>query len=147
MVRITRGFKLFQPWANEIVRGNLLFLIRSFPARQRKSVAVIASNNIDKIWLKNASNKEILELANKVGVIGSIEIKDCIKVDLDKVESELIRLAGEKYLRYYPKHLIPSYTRNRKAFIWILDNPKEWKKPKHVNGGGITWAKLNLIGE
>ena len=44
----TFGFKLFQPWADEVVDGKLNYLIRSMSTKKRGRVAVIASKNIDK---------------------------------------------------------------------------------------------------
>lgn len=26
--------------------------------------------------------------------------------------------------------------------IFVIKNAKEWKKPKHVEGGGLTWANI-----
>jgi len=146
-VVLNQGFKLFQPWANEVVRGGLNFLVRSIPTRRRGRVAVIATKGIDGFWLRNANENEIEEIREKIGAIGSVEIKDCIEVKPDKVKEKLIELAGKRYLDYYPKYLIPEKTRTGMVYIWILDKAKEWKKPKAVEGGGITWAKVKLEDE
>jgi len=145
--KLTHGFKLFQPWANDVVKGKLNFLVRSIPTKKRGRVAVIATKGIDGFWLNNASDKEIREIENKIGAIGSVELKDCIEVKPDKVEEKLIKLAGKKYWDYYPKYLIPKTTRTGMAYIWILDKAKEWKKSKAVKGKGITWAKLEMKDE
>jgi len=147
MGEITRGFKLFQPWATDVVRGKLNFLVRSIPTKVRDRVAVIATQGIDAVWLEKAKDEEIEELKDKVGAIGSVEIKDCIEVKPNKVKEKLIELAGEDYWDYYPKHLIPERTRTGMVYIWVLDKAKEWKKPKAVEGGGITWAKVELEDE
>lgn len=144
MAILNSGFKLFHPWVNDVVKGKLNFLVRSIPIKIRGRVAVISTNRIDKNWLENASYQEILKLKNKKGAIGSVEIKDCIEVKLNEVENQLIYLAGKKYWDYYPKHLIPSYTRIGKLYIWILDKPKEWKELTQVKSRGITWAKISL---
>ncbi|HEC92396.1 MAG TPA: hypothetical protein ENI51_05300 [Candidatus Atribacteria bacterium] len=109
-------------------------------------MAVIATKGVDDIWLRNASEKEIKEIEDKIGAIGSVEIKDCIEVKPNKVKEKLIQLAGKKYWDYYPKYLIPERTRTGMVYIWVLDKAKEWKKPKAVEGG-ITWAKVNLKDE
>jgi len=145
--KLTRGFKLFQPWANDVVKGKLNFLVRSIPTKIRGRVAVIATKGIDGIWLDKASDKEIKEIENKIGAIGSVEIKDCIEVKSDKVKDKLIKLAGKKYWYYYPKYLIPNYTRTGMAYIWVLDKAKEWEKAKPVKGGGIVWTKLEMKDE
>ena len=147
MVEITSGFKLFQPWATDVVRGRLKYLVRSFPTKRRERVAVIATKGIDGIWLENASEKEIKDIENKIGAIGSVEIKDCIEVDGDKVEEELIRLAGKEYWDYYPKHLVPRNAKTGKSYIWVLEGAREWSEAKPVKGGGIIWAKVNLKDE
>ena len=144
---LNHGFKLFQPWANEVVRGKLNFLVRSFPTRKRGRVAVIATRGVDDVWLRNANEKEIKEIENKIGAIGSVEIKDCIEVEPNKVKEKLVKLAGKKYWDYYPKYLIPEKTRTGMVYIWVLDKAKEWKKAKVVEGGGITWAKIKLEDE
>ncbi|MBC7081256.1 MAG: hypothetical protein H5T44_03315 [Thermoplasmatales archaeon] len=141
------GFKLFQPWATDVVRGKLNFLVRSIPTKRRGRVAVIATRGIDDVWLENANEREIKEIENKIGAIGSVEIKDCIEVKPNKVKNKLIELAGEKYWNYYPKYLIPEKTRTGMVYIWILDKAKEWKKIKEVEGGGIVWAKIKLEDE
>jgi len=119
--------------------------VRSISAKIRGRVAVIATRGIDDIWLENASEKEIREKGDmKIGAIGSVEIKDCIEVKPDKVKEKLIKFAGKKYWDYYPKYLIPNYTRTGMVYIWVLDKAKEWKKAKAVEGGGIVWAKVEL---
>jgi len=147
MAAIYRGFKLFQPWATDVARGKLDFLVRSIPTKVRGRVAVIATQGIDAVWLEKAKDEEIEELKDKVGAIGSVEIKDCIEVKPNKVKEKLIELAGEDYWDYYPKYLIPEKTRTGMVYIWVLDKAKEWKKPKAVEGGGITWAKVELEDE
>jgi hypothetical protein len=144
MIQLTQGFKLFQPWATDVVKGKINFLIRAMPVKKRGRVAVIATKWIDRIWLENISNQELINFKNKIGGIGSVEIKDCIEINLDEVRNRLIHLAGKKYWDYYPKHLIPNFTRTGKLYIWKFDEAKEWKEEKQVKGGGITWVKINL---
>ena len=144
---ISKGFKLFQPWANDVVRGKLNFLVRSIPTKIRGRVAVIATRGIDNVWLQNAKDEEVDELKDRVGAIGSVEIKDCIEVKPSEVRKKLIELAGEKYWDYYPKYLIPEKTRTGMVYIWILDKPREWREPKAVEGGGILWANIDLEDE
>ncbi|HEC88731.1 MAG TPA: hypothetical protein ENI52_05395 [Thermoplasmata archaeon] len=141
---LNHGFKLFQPWASHVVKGKMKFLVRSISTRRRGRVAVIATRGVDDIWLRNASEKEIKEIEDKVGAIGSVEIKDCIEVKPNKVKEKLIELAGKKYWDYYPKYLVPEKTRTGMVYIWVLDKAKEWKKPKPVESKGITWAKIEL---
>lgn len=145
---LTHGFKLFQPWATDVVRGKLNFLVRSISTTKRERVAVIATKGIDDFWLRTASDEEIEEKGDmKVGAIGSVEIKDCIEVKADKVKEKLIKLAGKKYWNYYPQYLIPKTTRTGMVYIWVLDKSKEWKKAKEIEGGGIVWAKVELEDE
>jgi|GEM_PF-5674998 hypothetical protein len=144
---LTHGFKLFQPWASEVVKGKLNFLVRSVSTKKRGRVAVIATKEVDDVWLRKASEREIREIEDKIGAIGSVEVKDCIEVKPNKVKEKLIELAGKKYWEYYPKYLIPEKTRTGMVYIWILDKAKEWKKPKPVKGGGILWARVELEDE
>lgn len=144
MERITEGFKLFQPWATDVVKGKLNYLVRSISTIKLRRVAVIASNNIDVIWSANVTDKEFKEVQKKVGVIGSVEIKDCLKIKLNEVKTELIKLAGDKYWNYYPKHLISKYTRTGMVYIWVLDNAKEWEMATEIKSSGITWARVDL---
>ena len=145
--KLTHGFKLFQPWASDVVKGKLNFLVRSIPTKIRGRVAVIATKGLDGFWLENASASEIVEIENKIGAIGSVEIKDCIEVGIDKTKEKLIKLAGNKYWDYYPEYLIPNYTSTGRVYIWVLDKAKEWKKAKPVKGGGIVWTKLEMKDE
>ena len=59
------GFKLFQPWATEVVKGKLNFLVRSFLTKRRGRVAVIATKGVDDVWLRKASEKEVKKLKIK----------------------------------------------------------------------------------
>lgn len=145
--KLDNGFKLFQPWASDVVKGKLKYLVRSIPTVKRKRVAVIASSGIDCIWMQNADIKDIESIENKVGAIGSVEIKDCVTVKTNNVEDQLIKLAGRDYWRYYPKHLIPNEKRVKNSYIWILDKAKEWDKVKAISGGGIIWVKRDLEDE
>ena len=147
MVRLKHGFKLFQPWASHVVQGKLNLLVRTFNSKNRERVAVIASNNIDKIWLRNTTTAERINIFDKRGIIGSVRIKDCIEINISDIESELMKLGGKEYLDYYPKYLIPTYTRKHNVYIWIIDNTNEWKKPRLVFSKAITWVKLNLDDE
>jgi len=144
MVKLENGFKLRQPWVSDVVQGKLKYLVRSISTKKRERVAVIVAKRIDGIWIENAKTKEIEEIKNKVGAIGSVEIKDCITVMTENVKDELIKLAGSKYWDYYPKYLIPNEKKIKKVHIWILDKAKEWNKPKPVKVGGINWYKIEL---
>ena len=96
-----KGFKLFQPWANEVVKGRLTHLVRSFSTINKSRVAVVATNKVDRIWLTNLSNKDISKTKMKIGAIGSVKIVNCIEVNLDNIKDKLIELAGNKYWRYF----------------------------------------------
>jgi hypothetical protein len=145
MTILAEGFKLFQPWATEVVKGKLNYLVRSISTNIRGRVAVIATPGLDGYWVENAVNdKQIEIIARKIGVVGSVEIKNCIAVDLSRIEDILVELAGKKYFDYYPKYLIPNKTKDNKAFIWHLENAMEFKRPKSFKGGGILWAKLKV---
>ena len=112
MKNLTVGFNLFQPWASEVARGKLTFLVRQISTIKRERVAIIATSGIDGIWAMQSKNAKIEKIAKIVGVIGSVEIKDCIEVKsnrLSKIQDELIRLGGNSYWNYYPKHLARQY--------------------------------------
>lgn len=147
MTKLTSGFKLFQPWATDVVRGKLNFLVRSMITKKREKVAVIATRGLDGIWFEKANSKKIIEVFSKVGVIGSVEIKDCIEVELNKVKDELIKHTGTGYWDYYPKYLIPDKTHNGMVYIWFLKNAKEWKHPKQIEGRSMTWVKIEIEDE
>ena len=147
-MKLTRGLRLFQPWASEVVNGNLNLLVRSTNSRIRGRVAVVASKTFDKYWVRKASEKEIAKFDNKLGVIiGSVDIKDCIVVDINKIKEKLEEMNGKKYYKYYPKYLIPTYSRKKQLFIWIFEGVKEWKNPKPIDSRGFLWAKLNIQDE
>jgi hypothetical protein len=80
MVWLTQGFKLFQPWASEVAKGKLTYLVRSAPTNKRGRVAIIASSGIDGVWAMESKNLDIEKIAKNVGVIGSVEIKNCVEV-------------------------------------------------------------------
>ncbi|RLF42145.1 MAG: hypothetical protein DRN18_02805 [Thermoplasmata archaeon] len=143
-MKITKGFKLFQPWASHVVEGKLNFLVRSISTRYRGRVGVIATKGVDNVWLTKASEEEIKRIEDRVGVIGSVEIKDCIEVSSNEIEEKLIELAGKDYLDYYPKYLIPRKKGDEPIYIWVLENAREWEEPVKVEGGGILWSKLDL---
>ena len=147
MVKLEAGFKLFQPWASEVANGKLNFLVRSTSTIKRGRVAIIATSGIDGIWAMESKNTEIDKIAKKVGIIGSVEIKNCIEVKPNtqsKIKDVLIKLGGNKYWQYYPKYLIPKIEKTGKVYIWILNKSKAWKKPIPTYGGGILWTKINL---
>lgn len=144
MKQAIKGFKLFQPWATEVVRGNLKLLIRSFPTKTRGKVAVIATPGMDGYWFESAPEKELLEMEKKIGIVGTVEIDDCIFVKIDDVKNKLIELGGKSYWDYYPKYLIPTMLKINKLYVWLLNNEKEWKKPRKTKAKGITWVNLKL---
>lgn len=143
MVKLTKGFKLSNPWANEVVKGRLNFLIRALSTKNRGRVVVIATKIVDPIWSGNVSEEEIIEMTANFGAIGSIEIKDCLEVDLSELEEKLIDLAGKNYWDRYPKHMVPA--RWPFIHIWILDKPKKWKKSKKIESRGMTWVNIDLL--
>lgn len=146
MERLERGLKLFHPWAGDVVNGKLNYLIRPIRIREEimGRVAVIATPGIDRVWHKKADKEKIREVKNKLGAIGSVDIKNCIEVSPSKTKEEIIKLAGKDYWKYYPKYLIPKYTRTGKVYIWVLDQAKEWEESVPMTGGGILWSKIDL---
>jgi hypothetical protein len=142
MAKLTSGFKLFQPWATHVVQGKLNFLVRAISTDKRGRIAVIATDGLDGYWIQKTSDKEIERIARKIGVIGSVEIKNCVTIKLNDIEETLIEIAGKRYFNYYPKYLIPHQTRDGNVSIWFLDKAKERKKPLPFKGGGIVWANL-----
>lgn len=120
------------------------FIVRSIPTNKRGRAAIIATTGIDDIWLQNASPKEIMKFEHKLGIIGSVDIIDCINVGVSGIENKIINLAGKKYWDYYPKYLIPTYKRNKTFHIWVIENPKSWKKSVNIKGGGIIWSKIDI---
>jgi len=46
MEKITSGFKLLRPWANEITKGKLNYLVRTMPTKKREIVAVDVQQRI-----------------------------------------------------------------------------------------------------
>lgn len=137
------GFKLFQPWANEVVSGNLNYLIRSMNTKKRGLVAVIATKNVDKSWLKQTNKPDIINTNFRIGAIGEVILKDVISCRIEDVKGILIENAGKDYWENYPKHLIPSYTITKKIYIWILNNARKWDTNIEIKTGGMVWAKLN----
>ena len=146
---LNRGFKLFQPWATEVVRGKLNYLVRSFNTKIRDRVAVIATNKFDRVWLNTAPEKDIIKFQNKeTGAIGSVTITDSIGIDPKMVEKKLKELAGKKYLEYCPGYLIPFVIKGKKLYVWILKDAKEWKKTKEIERRtGILWARIDMKDE
>ncbi len=145
MVRLKKGFKLSNPWATEVVKGNLNYLVRVYPTKNIGRVAVIATKTIDPIWLDKASEKEINKIIGNSGIIGSIEILECMEVNPNELRERLIDLAGKNYWEYYPKHMIPA--RWPYIYIWILDKPRKWKKSKKVETKGMTWVNIDILDE
>jgi hypothetical protein len=141
-----RGFKLFQPWANDVVTGKLNYLVRTLTTRIRGRVAVIATEGVDRFWIDKATDEEVLSKGDpRIGAIGSVEIIDCIAVKPKNIKQKLIKLGGDSYYKYYPKHLI---LRNKeKLYIWVLQGAKEWRRAKKVNSEGILWARINMRDE
>lgn len=144
MKDISYGFKLFQPWANEVVKGKLNYLIRAMSTNKRGKVAVIATKNFDKKWLENAKNDEIRNSKFEIGAIGSVVIKDCHPCYIGNIKNKLIDIAGKEYWDYYPKYLIPTYSVTKKLYIWKLDNADKWDTNINVEGGGMIWAKIKI---
>jgi len=144
MVRLTHAIKLFQPWSTEIVEGNLNFLIRSFNTYKRERIGIYNTRKIDENWYKNANNNMIKKLWKKQGIIGSVEIKDCISLEKKKIKDTLVELANKEYYDYYPKHLIPD---NNLLHIWVFDEAKKWKNPLKIKKLGMCWIKIDIDDE
>jgi hypothetical protein len=64
MAILKKGFKLFQPWASEIVKGNMKYLVRSMNTKVIGRVAVIATEGLDFIWMLTVSENEIEKIDN-----------------------------------------------------------------------------------
>jgi hypothetical protein len=137
------GFKLFQPWADEVVNGKLSYLIRSMNTKKRGRVAVIASKNIDKNWFKQTNITDSAKTHFRTGAIGEVTIKNIITCEINEVKDWIIKNVGNEYWENYPKYLIPSYTVTNKLYIWSLENEKKWKNSIEVKTGGMVWAKLH----
>jgi hypothetical protein len=148
MTKIKTGFKLFQPWATEIVMGDMPFLIRSINTHIRDRVGIVALKKIDNNWIQYADNgwKNKIFSIMQEGVIGSVKIEDSVQVNKSELKKKLNNIAGEGYFEnYYPKHLIPS---RDTLFIWVLKNPKQWKTSINLGKiGGMTWVKLDFEDE
>ena len=78
----------------------------------------------------------------RTGAIGEVIIKNLISCEIRGVKDWLIDNVGKKYWEYYPKYLIPSYTKTKKLYIWILDDARRWDSSIEVKTGGMIWAKL-----
>jgi hypothetical protein len=148
-MKLVRGFKLFQPWANEIVTGIIPILVRSFNTNVRGRVAVIASRGIDKIYLNTATEDELMKANYTYGAaIGSVEIIDSIPVEPEHVLKEMEKRSEKKAVDFYPKHLIPYVLKGKPLFLWMLKKPKKWKDSKKVEKrSGILWAKIDMEDE
>ena len=146
-MKLLKGFKLSQPWASEVVKGFLPYLVRGTNVNYRGRVGVIATKAIDEVWLKFADEKwvsSILETKNS-GVIGSVDIVDSLKVKNGRVEKKLLKIGGKKYLEYYPIYRIPD---KEFLFIWHLNKSKEWKKPIELTDNySRNWVDLKLDDE
>jgi hypothetical protein len=146
MGKLNKGFKLFNPWANEVVEGRLKYLVRSFRTKNRDRVAVIASKGIDYKWLEtNPTKKEIDKIFDRFGIVGSVEIKDVLDVEPWKIKKKLIELGGKKYWDYYPKHLIPVKTPY--IHVWVLKDSKKWNEIKEPKSRGILWVDIEIDDE
>lgn len=55
-MKLEKAFKLFQPWADEVVKGNMPILVRSFNTKVKGRVAVIASRGIDRVYIATATD-------------------------------------------------------------------------------------------
>ena len=76
MTYLSYGFNLFQPWADEVASGVMPYLVRSTNTHKRERVGVIATSNVDEIWLKTADKRWVDKTMKNlgIGIIGSIEI-------------------------------------------------------------------------
>lgn len=148
MAKIKTGFKLFQPWATEVIMGDMPFLVRSINTHIRNRVCIVALKKIDNDWIQYANTQWKNKIFNNMqeGVIGSVEIEDSVEVKKSELKKIINNMAARDYFDdYYPKHLIPS---RDTLFIWVLKNPKQWEKSINLGKiGGMTWVKLDLEDE
>jgi hypothetical protein len=77
-------------------------------------------------------------------LIGSVELINTVITNSKNVESDLEKLSGKEYLKYYPKYFIP-YVITDKLYIWVFDKAKKWKEPMQVSKRyGLQWCKLDI---
>lgn len=144
---IDHGLILMQPWADEIVQGNLPCLIRSFNTNRREKVYVLVSGGLDKNDFEKIINSDkVVEYYQSIGhAIGAVTIKDSKKVQIDAVEKVFINLFGKSKWEAYPKHFIPVGKKDH-VYFWIFEDQEKWDEMIKVEGKhGITWSTYKLI--
>lgn len=131
-----------QPWADEIVKGNLPILIRTFTSHHRGRIYIVASTAMDKNDLYNIEDYKLLQyyIETQGHAIGSVDLVDVIKVKKDDLEDIMKKIMRKKFDNY-PPHFIPEPRKDDSLFIWIFRDPKKWEKGIHIDSkGGISWV-------
>ena len=131
-----------QPWADEIVKGNLPILVRTFNTHHRGRIYIVASTAMDKNDLYSIEDYKLLQyyIETQGHAIGSVDLVDVIKVKKNDLKEKVISLMGKKGISSYPPHFIPEPRKDDSLFIWIFRDPKKWKKAIPIDAkGGISW--------
>jgi len=138
------GFKLLRPWADDVAEGRIRFLVRDLRTNVRGRVGIVATKGFDSVWLAQQKKAGILVSLGDIGVIGSVNIDDCLEVKVGEIKKELESLGGKEYWDYYPKHLLRGGLVDDRAFIWSLNAARKWKRSVFKTNRAICWMRLDL---
>jgi DNA modification methylase len=113
-----------QPYATQIIDGEIPFLLRSYPTKIRGEVLLLSSKKPDKMVHSQGIFDAVKYPLNSA--IGVIEIADCTKIKRSDLERGGLLNFDKTAIDRYPKHLI----KNESLYAWILKNPVKFQVPK-----------------
>lgn len=115
-----------EPWASLIINGYKKYEFRSWKTNYRGKILIHAGINIDKDMLNRFKDYN-LECV-KGGIIGEVELVDCILVDKE-FNDELRKIDPVVYGR----------SNHAETYAWKLENIKKYDKVIYVKGKLGLW--------
>jgi len=115
-----------EPWASLIINGYKKYEFRSWKTNYRGKILIHAGINIEKDMLNRFKDYN-LECV-KGGIIGEVELVDCILVD-KKFNDELRKIDPVVYGR----------SNHAETYAWKLENIKKYDKVIYVKGKLGLW--------
>ncbi len=140
MKEIETAIKLQLPWADELAKGKIPILLRTFKTNIRGTLGIVASQGFDRYSLSRGYNPD---LYNDLygNLIGTIEIIKVHKIPKKDIQKRLSSDVNNNFAKWYPINFIPP---DYYVYFWYLKNPNKFKEPFHLKRrSGYVWYKFN----
>ena len=133
------GLCLFQPWATQVVRGEIPLLVRSQGSTSNIVIGIVATTFLNRV------EREEKDLPEK-SIVGTARIHEVVKLKVGEVVNYIDKVYGHEVVDKYPfKILIPD---KNYYYVYRLIDPFEFKNPIPLSRKFLRgWVPLGLKGK